>query len=76
MTDKKHNASHGMSPIAAGIAGVVAGGAAIAAAVILSDKKNREKVGDALVDAKDKVTEYVDTLKSEPVVKKATAKNC
>lgn len=49
-----------MNPIAAGIAGAVAGGMAVAAAVIMSDKKNQKKVGDALKNAKIAVTEKVD----------------
>lgn len=70
----KKNQKSTVSPVAAGIAGVVAGGVAVAAAVALSDKKNRKKVYAALGDAKEKVSGYVDTLKSQPLVKNATNK--
>lgn len=65
-----------MNPIVAGIAGAVAGGMAVAAAVLMSDKKNQKKVRDAFADAKDKVTDYVDTIrsKSEPIIEKGTKK--
>ncbi|KKP55862.1 MAG: hypothetical protein UR50_C0015G0010 [Parcubacteria group bacterium GW2011_GWC1_34_10] len=65
-----------INPIVAGIAGVVAGGMAVAAAVLMSDKKNQKKVKEAFADAKDKVTDYVDTIKSksEPIIEKSTKK--
>jgi hypothetical protein len=65
-----------INPIVAGIAGVVAGGMAVAAAVVMSDKKNQMKVKGAFADAKNKVTDYVDTIKSksEPIIEKGTKK--
>lgn len=63
-----------VTPLVAGIAGVIAGGVAIAAAVVMSDKKNQEKVKDALTDAKDKVSEYVQTVKEQPIVEKGLHK--
>lgn len=48
-----------VSPIVAGIAGIVAGGAAVAAAVVMSDKNNQKKVKEALVGAKEKVSKLV-----------------
>lgn len=63
-----------INPIAAGIAGAIAGGAAVAAAVIMSDKKNQKKVGNALVSAKEKVTDFVDSIKSQPVIVKSAKK--
>lgn len=60
--------------IIAGIAGVVAGGAAVAAAVLMSDKKNQKKVHDALDGAKEKVADFVQTIKSQPVIEKITQK--
>lgn len=58
----------------AGIAGAVAGGMAVAAAVVMSDKKNQKKVKDAFTDAKNKATDYVDAIKSksEPIIEKGT----
>jgi hypothetical protein len=63
-----------VSPIVAGIAGVVAGGVAVAAAVVMSDKKNQKAVSDAFIDAKKKVTGYVDSVKSQPIVEKSAQK--
>jgi len=60
--------------IMAGLAGVVAGGAAVAAAVVMSDKKNQKKVSDVLVGAKEKVTEFLDTVHPQPIVEKVVAK--
>jgi hypothetical protein len=50
--------------IVAGVAGVIAGGAAVAAAVVMSDKKNQKKVGDMMVEAKGKAAKIVDTIKA------------
>lgn len=60
-----------MSPVFAGIAGVVAGATAAAAAVLMSNKKNQRKVTGAIADAKEDVSDYVDSMKSQPVVKKS-----
>lgn len=75
MTDiskKKEIKNHGVNPLVAGIAGVVAGGMAVAAAVAMSDKKNQEKMKEAWTDTKEKVTDYMDTIKqkSEPMIEK------
>ncbi len=78
MTDvqkkKEVKSTNTVNPIVAGIAGVVAGGVAVAAALVMSDKKNQKKVKDALEGAKEKVTEYIDTIKSQPIVEKSTKK--
>lgn len=61
----------GVNPVIAGIAGVVAGGMAVAAAVAMSNKDNQKKVVDAVVGAKDKVVEYVDEKTDKPALEKA-----
>jgi len=61
----------GVNPVIAGIAGVVAGGMAVAAAVAISNKDNQKKVADAVNDAKDKVVGYVDEMTSKPALDKA-----
>jgi hypothetical protein len=66
--------SNTVGAIVAGIAGVVAVGAAVVAAVVMSDKKNQKKVKDAWVGAKEKVGEYMDTIKSQPIVEKSVQK--
>lgn len=71
---KETKNSNAGKAIAAGIAGAIAGGMAVAAAVVMSDKKKRKKVEEAFGDVKDKVTEFIDTVKSQPVVKNSTKK--
>jgi len=63
-----------VGPIVAGIAGVLAGGMAVAAAVVMSDKKNQKKVGLAWVGMKEKMTKYIDTIRSQPIIEKNTRK--
>ena len=78
MTDthqkKEIKKSNTINTVVAGIAGAVAGGMAVAAAVVMSDKKNQKKVKDAWVGAKEKVGEYMDTIKSQPIVEKSVQK--
>ena len=66
MTDvhKKTNGKNkgGMNPVVAGIAGVVAGGMAVAAAVVMSDKKNQKKAKEIWNGAKGQVKEKVGQL--------------
>jgi len=68
MTDihhkKEEQNENTVNTIMAGIAGAVAGGIAVAAAVVMSDKNNQKKVTDALVGAKEKVTKRIDTITS------------
>lgn len=60
---KKHN---GISPIIAAVTGVVVGaGIAVAGAVALNDEKNREKVKEALTNAKDKTISYVEDVQKQ-----------
>ena len=68
------NTTNAMNAIVAGVAGVIAGGAAVAAAVIMSDKKNQKSVKNAFIDAKEKVTDYIDTIKTQPIIKKSVLK--
>jgi hypothetical protein len=58
-----------ISPIIAGIAGVVAGGVAIATALALSDRKNQKKVKEVFVDTKERVAEYIGTIQTKPILK-------
>lgn len=71
---KMEKNSNSVNPIVAGITGMVAGGMAVAAAVVMSDKNNQQKVKDAFDGTKDKVEEYVDTFKSQPIVEKSEKK--
>lgn len=51
---------------AIGVAGAIIGaGVALAAAKVLSDKKNRKKIMDTLSDVKDKVMDGIETLQDE-----------
>lgn len=69
-----HAPAASVNPVIAGIAGVIAGGVAVAAAVAMSDKTNQKKVKEALTDAKDKVSEYVQNAKEQPVVERGAHK--
>jgi hypothetical protein len=66
MTDihqkKEVKTTNVVNPIIAGIAGAVAGGVAVAAAIVMSDKKNQKKVAGALVDAKEKITQKIEEV--------------
>lgn len=62
MTDKNQNS---VNPIAAGIAGAVAGGAAVASAFIMSDKKNQKKVKDVLANVKDQAVDYLEDMQKK-----------
>lgn len=63
IVNKKQN---GISPIVAAVTGVVVGaGIAVAGAVALSDEKNREKVKEALTNAKDKTISYVEDVQKQ-----------
>lgn len=62
--------SNTVNTIVAGIAGAVAGSIAVATALVMSDKKNQKKAKDAYVDAKGKVTKYIDSITSQPIIKK------
>lgn len=72
--NKTEKNSNTKNAVIAGVAGVVVGGIAAATAVFMSDKKNQKKAKDAFEGAKEKVTEYMDTVKSQPVIKKSTKK--
>lgn len=71
---KEVKSANTVNPIVAGIAGVVAGGMAVAAAVVMSDKKNQKKVKDVFDGAKEKVTERIDKIMSQPVIEKNAKK--
>ena len=54
---KQENSGSSMNPVIAGVAGIVAGGMAVAAAVAMSDKKNQKKVKEVVTIVKDKALE-------------------
>jgi gas vesicle protein len=61
-----------MNPLAVAVTGAVVGaGVAIAGAMALKDEKNRKKVKDVLLNAKDQASSYIETMKSESKDKKA-----
>lgn len=77
MTDahqKTKGSTNSVNPVVAGIAGAVAGGMAVAAAVVMNNKKNQKKVTEALSGVKDTVTGYMEKLTSQPIVEKSTQK--
>jgi gas vesicle protein len=63
--------SKGVNPIFAAVTGAMVGaGAAIAGAVVLKDKKNRDKVKKALTSAKDHAVGYMDKMEKQIKAKK------
>ncbi len=75
MTDqnqKKQDKRKGnINPVAVAITGAVIGaGVAVAGAVILKDKKNREKVKQAFTNVKDQAVEYIEDMQKEAKDKK------
>ena len=69
MTDiqKKADAKHAeaIHSVVAGIAGVIAGGVAVAAAVAMSDKENQKKVHDVVEDGGHKLQAVVSDVKQK-----------
>ena len=69
MTDiqKKADAKHAeaIHTVVAGIAGVIAGGVAVAAAVVMSDKENQKKVHDAVEQGGHKLQEVAGEVKQK-----------
>ncbi len=60
------NQKHGMSPVAAAVTGAVVGaGVAVAGAVVLKDKKNREKFQKVFENAKDQAVGYMEDMKDK-----------
>jgi phosphotransferase system glucose/maltose/N-acetylglucosamine-specific IIC component len=68
---KKRNQRKGVNPIFAAVTGAMVGaGAAIAGAVVLKDKKNRDKVKKALTSAKDHAVGYMGKMEKQIKAKK------
>jgi gas vesicle protein len=75
MKDKKQNTEKSTSPLAALATGVVIGaGVAVAGAVALNDKKNREKVIKVVKDVKNQVSGYMDDMQKTANQKKDEGK--
>lgn len=60
--------------IVAGVAGILAGGLAVGAAMLMSDKKNQKKVSDAWVGTKEKIEEYIGSKKLAAAVSDTSRK--
>lgn len=69
MTDVQHKIepknTNTMNTVAAGVVGAIAGGVAVAAAVLMSDEKNQKKVKAAFTNTKEKVAEVVNDAKQK-----------
>jgi len=66
---KKINKKSGVNPVAAAFTGLIIGaGAAVAGAIVLNDKNNREKIATAVTDVNNNVKKTMD--KAEKKVKK------
>lgn len=59
------NEKGGINPAATGLAGAIVGAVATAAAIALSDEKNRKKAEDFLKDLKERGEKGLEQLKKE-----------
>lgn len=59
------NDKKGINPAATGLAGAIVGAVATAAAIALSDEKNRKKAEDFLMDLKERGEKGLEQLKKE-----------
>jgi len=71
---KEVKKSNTVNPIMAGIAGAMVGGVAVATSMVMSNKKNRDKLKAKLTEAKNQTTEYLDDVKKQALVKKSEVK--
>jgi len=72
MTDQNQG---GINPVAAAVAGAVVGaGIGVAGAVIMGNKKNREKIGKVLNNAKNQAINYVEGVQKQAEDKKNEVK--
>lgn len=68
---KQDEKKGGINPVTVAITGAVIGaGVAVAGAVILKDKKNREKVKQAFTNVKDQAVGYMEDMQKEVKDKK------
>ena len=59
------NDKKGINPAATGLAGAIVGAVATAAAIALSDEKNRKRAEDFLMDLKERGEKGLEQLKKE-----------
>lgn len=65
----------GFNPVTVGVtAAIVGAGIAVAGAVVLKDKKNREKVKQVLTNVKDQAVGYVEDIQKQAEDKKEQIK--
>lgn len=62
---KEIKSSNTINSVVAGIAGVVAGGMAVATAVVMSDKKTQKKVKEALTNVKEQAVGYIEDMQKQ-----------
>lgn len=68
---KKQDSQNRFNQVAAAVTGAVVGaGVGIAGAVVLGDKKNREKISNVLNNVKDQAVDYVEGMQKQAEVKK------
>lgn len=60
--------------VMAAVAGAVVGGVAVATSMVMSNKKNRDKIKAGLSNAKNQTTEYLDDVKKKALAKKSEVK--
>lgn len=64
---KQDEGNGGVNPVVAAVTGAVVG---VGVAVAMQDKKNREKVKEVLINAKDQAIGYIEDLQSQVQDKK------
>lgn len=63
---KDNNQRGGVSPVMAAVAGAVVGaGVAVAGAIVLEDKKNREKIKKVLNNTKNQAINYMESIQKQ-----------
>jgi gas vesicle protein len=75
MTNQTKKTNENLSPVVAAVAGAVIGaGVAVAGAVVLGDEERREKIKNAMTDAKDQAVGYIQDMHSLAEEKKGEVK--
>jgi hypothetical protein len=73
---KQDKRKSGIDPVAAAVTGAIVGaGVAVAGAVALKDKKNRENVKQVLNNVKDQAVGYMEKMQNDVKSKKGSVEN-
>lgn len=71
----QNDRKNGLDQIAAAVTGAIVGaGVAVAGVIALKDEKNRNKVKNALIDAKNQAVDYIEDIRNQAQDKKIEIK--